>query len=73
MPLDSVGRTRATLNGPTVYHGLSERRKLTLNPIRSRNWGLKLFPMNMEYLVSVSHHLALDMSLPLVHTARRYC
>jgi hypothetical protein len=27
--------------------------------------------LNEEFLVSASHHLALIMSLPFVHTARR--
>ena len=28
--------------------------------------------MNEEFLVNASHQLALNTSLPLVHTARRY-
>lgn len=44
-----------------------------LNPIRARDWGLELFPMNEEFPVSASHQLALITSLPFVHTARRYC
>jgi hypothetical protein len=33
---------------------------------------LQLLLFNEEYLVSVSHQLALITSLPFVHTARRY-
>ena len=43
-----------------------------LNPIRGRDWGLQLFPMNSEFLVGASHQLASITSLPFVHTARRY-
>ncbi|VDP31102.1 unnamed protein product [Schistosoma margrebowiei] len=33
---------------------------------------MQLFPVNEEFLVSASHKLALIISLPFVHTARRY-
>ena len=33
---------------------------------------LQLLDFNEEFLVSVSHQLALITSLPFVHTARRY-
>ena len=36
------------------------------------DWGLQLLSMNEEFLVSAIHHIALIMSLPFVHTARRY-
>jgi hypothetical protein len=36
------------------------------------DWGLQLFPLNEECLVSTSHQLVLNTSLPLVHTARRH-
>ena len=39
---------------------------------RARDWGLQLSPTNEEFLVNVSHKLVLIMSLPFVHTARRY-
>ena len=72
MPLDVRGRTRATMKEPawTVPgpRGLGN----PLNLLRSRDWGLQLFPMNWEFLVSASHKLALITSLPFVHTARRY-
>ena len=72
MPLDVRGRTRATLNGSACVlpgpRGLGN----PLNPIRDRDWGLQLFPMNEEFPVSASHQLVLITSLPFVHTARRY-
>ena len=43
-----------------------------LNPLRGRDRGLQLFPVNQEFPVSASHKLALITSLPFVHTARRY-
>ena len=71
MPLDVLGRTRATLNGLAGFPspgGAGNRVKT----IRDRDWGLQLFPMNEEFPVSASHQLALIKSLPFVHTARRY-
>jgi hypothetical protein len=43
-----------------------------LKLFRVRDRELQLFPLNEEFLVSVSHQLALITSLPFVHTARRY-
>jgi hypothetical protein len=71
MPLDVLGRTRATLNGSTCLP-LPRGTGNPLNPVRGRDWGLQLFPMNQEFPVSASHKLALITSLPFVHTARRY-
>ena len=42
-----------------------------LKLFRVRDRELKLFPLNEEFLVSVSHQLTLITSLPFVHTARR--
>ena len=42
-----------------------------LNPIRGRDRGLQLFPVNQEFPVGASHKLASITSLPFVHTARR--
>ena len=39
---------------------------------RAGDRALQLLLFNEEYLVSVSHQLALITSLPFVHTARRY-
>ena len=71
MPLDVLGRTRATLKEsacPPSPKGPGN----PLNLLRARDWGLQLFPMNEEFPVSASHKLALITSLPFVHTARRY-
>ena len=71
MPLDVLGRTRATLNGSACFPcpiGPGN----PLNPLRGRDWSLQLFSMNQEFPVSASHKLALITSLPFVHTARRY-
>ena len=71
MPLDVLGRTRATLKGPACLpfpRGTGN----PLNPLRGRDRGLQLFPVNQEFPVSASHKLALITSLPFVHTARRY-
>ena len=39
---------------------------------RAGDRALQLLLFNEEFLVSVSHQLALITSLPFVHTARRY-
>ena len=70
MPLDVLGRTRATLNGSACFpfpRGTGN----PLNPIRGRDRSLQLFSVNQEFPVSASHKLALITSLPFVHTARR--
>ena len=55
MPLDVRGRTRATLKEAEgrvlAWQAWANRDKL----YRARNWGLKLWPMNEEFPVSVSH------------------
>ena len=43
-----------------------------MKPLPDWDWGLQLFPMKEEFLVSASPQLALITSLPFVHTARRY-
>ena len=72
MPLDVLGRTRATLTEPTSKSpwpkGLGNLVKLR----RAGDRALQLLLFNEECLVSASHQLALDLSLPFVHTARRY-
>ena len=72
MPLDVLGRTRATLTEPASISpwpgGLGNLVKLC----RAGDRALQLLLFNEEYLVSVSHQLALITSLPFVHTARRY-
>jgi hypothetical protein len=73
MPLDVLGRTRATLKASTcVYRPWPRGPGNPLKRLRARDWGLQFFPMNEEFPVSASHKLALITSLPFVHTARRY-
>ena len=70
MPLDVLGRTRATLMRPTSFpwsRGLGN----LLNAHRDRDRSLQLLILNEEFLVNASHQLALITSLPFVHTARR--
>jgi hypothetical protein len=83
MPLDVLGCTRATLTKPAsfFYGGVSSDAPLFPWPegpgnlvklCRDGDRSLQLLIFNEEFLVSVSHQLALITSLPFVHTARRY-
>jgi len=71
MPLDVLGRTRATLTKATSFSpwptGLGNLWSLR----RDGDRPLQLLVLNEEFLVSASHQLALITSLPFVHTARR--
>src|SRR5271156_1555242 len=70
MPLDVLGRTRATLTHAaslTCPKGLGN----LVNVCRDRDRLLQLLILNEEFLVNASHQLALITSLPFVHTARR--
>ena len=70
MPLDVLGRTRATLTHATSFpcpKGLGN----LLNVCRDRDRLLQLLILNEEFLVNAGHQLALITSLPFVHTARR--
>ena len=69
MPLDVLGRTRATLSGST---GEDVREHFPISKsARAGDRGLQLSLLNEEYLVSTGHHPVLNTSLPFVHTARR--
>src|SRR3954451_24762856 len=72
MPLDVLGRTRATLTEPTSTSPWPEGLGNLLKLRRAGDRALQLLLFNEEFLVSVSHQLALITSLPFVHTARRY-
>ncbi len=72
MPLDVLGRTRATLNQSASFFPTPRGAGKLLNLIRGRDRGLQLFPVNQEFPVGASHKLASITSLPFVHTARRY-
>ena len=70
MPLDVLGRTRATLMNATsspVPKGMGKLVKVHRDGDRL----LQLLIFNEEFLVSASHQLALITSLPFVHTAGR--
>jgi hypothetical protein len=70
MPLDVLGRTRATLTYATSFpcpKGLGN----LANVCRDRDRLLQFLILNEEFLVNASHQLALITSLPFVHTARR--
>ena len=79
MPLDVLGRTRATLTGSTsdtparlVRAGPSlTRSRESRNTSRDGDSSLQLLIFNEEFLVSARHQRALITSLPFVHTARR--
>ncbi len=70
MPLDDLGRTRATLTHAASLpwpKGLGN----LVNVCRDRDRLLQLLILNEEFLVNAGHQLALITSLPFVHTARR--
>ena len=71
MPLDVLGRTRATLTeakcttlGRPVW-ALTKLRRAGDSP-------LQFLDFNEEFLVIAIHQIAVITSLPFVHTARRY-
>ena len=72
MPLDVLGRTRATLTGPASTSPWPRGPGNLVKPCRAGDRALQLLLFNEECLVSASHQLALITSLPFVHTARRY-
>ena len=73
MPLDVLGRTRATLIKSTSYSPSPKGETGNLVKLdRAGDRSLQFLILNEEFLVSASHHLALITSLPFVHTARRY-
>ena len=72
MPLDVLGRTRATLMHTTSFQPWLKSLGNLLNVHRARDRSLQLLVLNEEFLVSASQQLALITSLPFVHTARRY-
>ena len=72
MPLDVLGRTRATLTTAASNSPWPEGLGNLLKCCRAGDSPLQLLDFNEEFLVSVSHQLTLITSLPFVHTARRY-
>ena len=72
MPLDVLGRTRATLTGPASLSPWPRGLGNLVRPGRAGDRALQLLLFNEEFLVGASHQLAPNTSLPFVHTARRY-
>jgi hypothetical protein len=72
MPLDVLGRTRATLTGPASTSPWPRGLGNLVKPCRAGDRALQLLLFNEECLVSACHQHALITSLPFVHTARRY-
>ena len=70
MPLDVLGRTRATLIHATSHLIRQEMGNL-FNVYRAWDRFLQFWILNEELLVSASHYFALITSLSFVHTARR--
>ena len=70
MPLDVLGRTRATLMH-TASTTSSVRLPVISNMHRAGDRSLEFLILNEECLVSVVHQTTLIKSLPFVHTARR--
>ena len=71
MPLDVLGRTRATLAGSSSFMPWSEKNGKSLNTCRAWDRCLQLFIFNEDCLVSARHQRALNTTLYSVHTARR--
>src|ERR1700722_11159646 len=72
MPLDVLGRTRATLTGPASTSPWPRGLGNLVKPCRAGDRALQLLLFNEECLVGTSHQLVPITSLPFVHTARRY-
>jgi hypothetical protein len=71
MPLDVLGRTRATLTPATSVEPSPRGAGNHLNGRRDRDRLLQFLISNEEFLVNANHQFALITSLPFVHTARR--
>ena len=71
MPLDVLGRTRATLMNSTSFQPWLGSLGNLVNVHRDGARLLQFLILNEEFLVNASHQLALITSLPFVHTARR--
>ena len=71
MPLDVLGRTRATLTHTASTSPWPRGPGNLVKPCRAGDRALQLLLFNEECLVSVIHQIALITSLPFVHTARR--
>jgi hypothetical protein len=71
MPLDVLGRTRATLTRATSTSWSGRISGNLYSTCRAGDRSLQLWILNEEFLVGISHQLVPITSLPFVHTARR--
>src|SRR3954464_12086197 len=71
MPLDVLGRTRATLTEPTSSSPWPEGLGNLVKLCRAGDRALQLLLFNEECLVSASHQLALITSLPFAYEGLR--
>ena len=71
MPLDVLGRTRATLVRSASFITWLETAGQSAKTHRDWDRPLQFLVVNEEFLVNASQQLALITSLPFVHTARR--
>jgi hypothetical protein len=71
MPLDVLGRTRATMIDSTSFFPWPKGLGNLLKINRAGDRPLQLLVFNEEFLVSASHQLVLITSLLFVLTARR--
>ncbi len=72
MPLDVLGRTRATLIRSSSLQPWLRGLGNLFKPYRAGDRLLLFLIFNEEFLVNAGHQPALITSLPFVHTARRY-
>ena len=71
MPLDVLGRTRATLIGSTSRPPWLKSPGNLVKADRDGDRLLQLLIFNEEFLVMMDHQFIVITSLPFVHTARR--
>ena len=66
MPLDVLGRTRATLTGSTSSSPWPKGLGNLVKPCRAGDRALQLLLFNEEFLVGASHQLVPITSLPFI-------
>ena len=71
MPLDVLGRTRATLTYAASLQPWLRGLGNLVNVRRDGDRLLQLLIFNEEFLVMMNHQFIVITSLPFVHTARR--
>jgi hypothetical protein len=68
MPLDVLGRTRATLTKPASLQPWPEGPGNLVKLRRAGDSPLQLLDLNEEFLVSAIHQIALISSLPFIYS-----